>query len=297
LLKPVQKVELLHAILRAFGGEQMYNSIATRPERVLPASPCFRVLLVEDNQVNQIVALRILENLGCTPVLAKNGKEALSLLSRGGFDLVLMDVQMPEMDGLTATQHIRMAETGTERHVPIFAMTARAMQGDRDMCLAAGMDGYLSKPINVRELELVLKQIGSREVADRSRHGTGNTDTEGEASVTWNAREILTKIGGDEALFREVSEIFLKETPKLIAQLEQAVATKDARMLEFTAHKLKGELGYFGLKAASQAKELERMGRETQLEHAAVLLMSFKTEVAALLGAVRKQVLGDSAHA
>ena len=84
----------------------MYNSIATRPESVLPASPCFRVLLVEDNQVNQIVALRILENLGCTPVLAKNGKEALSLLSRGGFDLVLMDVQMAGMNGVEATRQI-----------------------------------------------------------------------------------------------------------------------------------------------------------------------------------------------
>ena len=114
--------------------------------------PPMNILLVEDNPINQKVAARLLEKQGHTVAIATNGKEALAALVSGTFDLVLMDVQMPEMDGLEATVAIRQQEAGTERHVPIVALTAHAMVGDRERCLAAGMDGYVTKPVQPQVL-------------------------------------------------------------------------------------------------------------------------------------------------
>jgi two-component system sensor histidine kinase/response regulator len=115
-----------------------------------------RILLVEDNLVNQRVASRLLENQGHSVVIAENGRVALDVLDGSKFDLVLMDVQMPEMDGLTATAEIRRQEAGTGRHLPIVALTANAMKGDRERCLEAGMDGYVSKPV---QANLLLREM------------------------------------------------------------------------------------------------------------------------------------------
>jgi len=156
LLKPIWKSELLSAILTTLGQDTAApRTLVTRHE-LRQAGRSLRVLLVEDNAVNQIVGLRTLEKLGHTAVLANNGSEALSLLSKQEFDLVLMDVQMPVMDGLTATRHIRATEKITGRHIPIIAMTARAMRGDREICIAAGMDGYIAKPVRLADLASAL---------------------------------------------------------------------------------------------------------------------------------------------
>jgi CheY-like chemotaxis protein len=152
LYKPVRKQELLTAILRALGRSQI------SPIPVAPATPSvppkgLHILLAEDNRTNQTVAKRMLAKMGHSLVIANNGKEALLQLATGHFDLVLMDIQMPEMDGLTTTMKIREGERATGTHLPIIAMTAHAMAGDREHYLAAGMDGYVSKPISRRELE------------------------------------------------------------------------------------------------------------------------------------------------
>jgi CheY-like chemotaxis protein len=118
-----------------------------------------RVLVAEDNRVNQRVVTRLLEKQGHQVTLAENGREALEKLLLGGFDGILMDVQMPEMTGLEAAQAIRRAERGSGRHVPILAMTAHAMKGDRERCLASGMDGYVSKPIRSQELLDALQRV------------------------------------------------------------------------------------------------------------------------------------------
>jgi len=154
LIKPVKQSELLDAILTALSSTL---SRAEPPVTAIHPSPGvnrrpLHVLLAEDNSVNQMVAVHLLEKQGHTVVAANNGREALAALERQAFDLVLTDVQMPEMDGFEATGLIRQQEQGTGRHVPILAMTAYAMKGDRERCLAAGMDGYVSKPINPREL-------------------------------------------------------------------------------------------------------------------------------------------------
>jgi two-component system sensor histidine kinase/response regulator len=154
LLKPIRKAELLSALLAAVGADKP----AARPAPITHQECAIQhkslhILLAEDNRVNQTVATRILQKMGHSLVVANNGNEALSLLASQAFDLILMDVQMPEMDGLTATQKIREGEKRTPSHLPIIAMTAHAMKGDRERCLEAGMDGYVSKPIDKRELE------------------------------------------------------------------------------------------------------------------------------------------------
>ena len=174
ILKPIRKTELLSAILAALGQKMSGEStlVMSRPEP-RPTGRSLRVLLVEDNPVNQTVGLRTLERLGHRGVLARNGEEALSVLSGEEFDLILMDVQMPVMDGLTATRHIREKEKETRHRIPIIAMTARAMQGDKEECLAAGMDGYIAKPINRLELEKILAQ----QTIPQNEAGTGEAQS------------------------------------------------------------------------------------------------------------------------
>jgi CheY-like chemotaxis protein len=162
LLKPIRQSELREAIARVLGAREMPGAIplvtrfslhdAREPERVL------RVLLAEDNAVNRLLATRLLEKRGHKVVVATNGREAVDALDRGGFDLVLMDVQMPEMDGFEATAAIRKKEQGTGVHQTVVALTAHAMKGDRERCLDAGMDGYLSKPIRPQELDDLLER-------------------------------------------------------------------------------------------------------------------------------------------
>jgi signal transduction histidine kinase/CheY-like chemotaxis protein len=164
LTKPVRRAELRAAIVSAIAGKspraQAATSDAGTSAREVNAGSSFRILLTEDNIINQRVALRILEKAGHRVAIAENGREALSLLSEQTFDLILMDVQMPEMDGFEATALIRALEKRTGRHIPIIAMTAHAMAGDRERCLAAGMDSYISKPVTGSALLEQVKQFG-----------------------------------------------------------------------------------------------------------------------------------------
>jgi two-component system sensor histidine kinase/response regulator len=294
LVKPIRKSELLSAVLATLG--QPVRAPATPPavhEKAEQGSHGLQILLVEDNPVNHTVGLRMLQKMGHVVALAKNGKEALERIAKNKFDLVFMDVQMPEMDGLTATRHIRASERLSGRHQRIIAMTARAMRGDREVCLAAGMDGYISKPIAREELESAIQQY-----AGEIHPSAGPSETAIPPPASgWDARVFLEKIGGDESLLREVTDILLEETPKLIARLRKAVETADAETLETTAHSLKGELSYLGSSAADHARELEKMGRDKKLDRAAELLSAFEEEIRSLLEEVRKGVRGDSAHA
>lgn len=296
LVKPIRKSELLAAILATMGQKV---SIVTE-KRVANEQPRVRrgrVLLVEDNPVNQTVGLRMLDKMGCSAKLATNGKEALARLSEEQFDLVFMDVQMPEMDGLTATQHIRTREQSTGQHIPIVAMTARVMRGDRELCINAGMDAYIAKPINPEELRNTLRSfLNGIEQADASKsQPTLPVPSPAGPAVTWDAQKFLERIGGDEQLLREVTEIFLEEAPKLMDRLGQAVKLGDAELMENTAHSLKGELSYFGSEAANHARELERMGREKDIQNANAEFSALHQAVHALTQAVREQVKGKGA--
>jgi CheY-like chemotaxis protein len=161
LIKPIMPSDLLDALLKALGGtrqEPLPSPATSPPTQQAGHRPC-HILLAEDNVVNQKLATRLLEKHGHTVVAVSDGQAALDALAQQTFDLVLMDVQMPDMDGLEATAVIRAQEQGTGAHLPIFALTAHAMQGDRERCLAAGMDGYLTKPIKANDLDAVIAQL------------------------------------------------------------------------------------------------------------------------------------------
>jgi two-component system sensor histidine kinase/response regulator len=172
LLKPIRQSELREAIARVLGAREQDGAIPLITRFSLQdarePSAFLRVLLAEDNLVNQRLAVRLLEKRGHRVVVAGNGREALQALEKDSFDLVFMDVQMPEMDGLEATAAIRERETRSGLHQPIIALTAHAMKGDREKCLAGGMDGYLTKPIRPQELDDILEDYLARRLASLS---------------------------------------------------------------------------------------------------------------------------------
>ena len=199
-----------------------------------------RILLAEDNPVNQRLALRLLEKMGHRITLVDNGVDALDRTTAGGYDLVLMDVQMPELDGLTATRRIRQWEAANGGHVPIIAMTARAMQGDRERCLEAGMDNYLSKPIDSERL----RQLVS----------TYHVEQAGPV-LAW--RSALLRLDGDSALLLELAQLFVDDGPALMDTLYAALDADDLSGSQRAVHSLQGVLVNFGAqRAIAQAERL-----------------------------------------
>jgi two-component system, sensor histidine kinase and response regulator len=278
LLKPIRKSELLAAILTVLGRKSSGSTpdLITRYS-IREASRKLRILVAEDNPVNQAVVLRMLEKMGHTVNIARNGQEAVSFTEAETFDLVFMDVQMPEMDGLTATRSIREREKPTGSHTPIIAMTAHAMKGDKERCLEAGMDGYISKPASSREIEHIIATVP---VAEPAVQIPAAAKTAPASPVTWDRAKALEKVDGDEQLLQEVIQIFLEESPKQLADLRQAVTEGNSDLLERVAHSLKGELGYLGVVDACQkARDLEQMGRNRNLTQAAETFAGFETEV------------------
>jgi PAS domain S-box-containing protein len=199
-----------------------------------------RILLAEDNPVNQRLALRLLEKMGHRITLVDNGLDALERALQGGFDLILMDVQMPGLDGLTATRRIRQWEVEHAGHVPIIAMTARAMQGDRERCLQAGMDDYLSKPIDSERL----RQLVSRFHVEQAG-----------PVLAW--RGALLRLDGDTALLLELAQLFIDDGPQLMRTLIDALDQDDLSGSQRAVHSLQGVLVNFGAqRAIAQAERL-----------------------------------------
>ena len=190
----------------------------------------------EDNVVNQRVVVRLLEKYGHAVTLAADGRQAVAAHVKVAFDLVLMDVSMPEMDGFEATQVIREREAGTDRRTPIVAMTAHAMKGDRERCLAAGMDDYVSKPVERAELTRVLAWAAGAPVVP-------DPEPVVERGPALDYRAALQRFGGDEELFADVAGVFRADAPRLLGELRHAVAAGDAPAVQRTAHGLKGAAG------------------------------------------------------
>jgi len=210
-----------------------------------------RCLVAEDNAINQTLIKRMLERFGHSVVLAGNGREALQLAAGGHFDVVLMDVQMPEIDGLEATTLIRSEEQVTGGHLPVIAMTAHAMPGDRDQCLAAGMDGYLSKPVRIEDL---LREL-CRVTAGRIVPSSSGRAIESPATPQLDYEMALSRVGGDAVLLRELAGLFLKELPNLVRAIRDNLAGGKLADAGNAAHQLKGLLGQFGA-AGAQALAL-----------------------------------------
>ena len=290
LFKPVRKAELLTALQRVNGHETTVakpSSAAVLEARRSRAG--LNILLAEDNRVNQAVATQMMEKMGYSITVANTGTEVLSQLAAGSFDLVLMDVQMPEMDGIEATRRIRTEESKSGAHIPIVAITAHAMKGDRERCLEAGMDGYISKPINKAALLTVIGDAMRLRI-DKEGHREQSVGA-GQASGTGlrlDTRTLLERLGGDEGLFHEVIDIFLEEAPKSVERLRAALEAGDGGGTERIAHSMKGELGYLGVEEVSQqARELEECGRIGDLERARPIFPSFELNISFICEALR----------
>jgi len=248
----------------------------TAPKRKLD------ILVAEDNSVNQRLAARLLEREGHTVTIAGSGQEALDLFEQRQFDLILMDVQMPGLDGLQATARIREKERASGGHVPIVAMTAQAAEADRLRCLASGMDAYVTKPVHVPALLKMIESVGA---GGRSM----STELAGEGTpVEAQLRQLdeslaLSRVGGDVELLKEVIELFLSDYPSTVEKIKAAVAGSDATALEHQAHSLKGSVSTFGADRAFEAAfALEKQGRSGDLRGAPEGLLELEQALQAL---------------
>jgi CheY-like chemotaxis protein/HPt (histidine-containing phosphotransfer) domain-containing protein len=256
LTKPVMRPELLQAIVGVLRGDRVAKA-RPRPVASEPRPRPLEILLAEDNPVNQMVAVAILAKRGHIVRVAPNGQEALEAFERKRFDLVLMDVQMPVMGGFEATTAIRAIEQATGGHIPIIALTAHAMKGDRELCLAAGMDGYLTKPIKPLPL---IQEVERLTMGDQpALAGVRDADDV----------SLLGRFMGDAQLLRGVAELFLVSESGLRSQLAAALSRSDGKEISRTAHSLMGSVGNFGAeKAMALAGELELMGEGNNLSGA-----------------------------
>jgi signal transduction histidine kinase/HPt (histidine-containing phosphotransfer) domain-containing protein len=230
-----------------------------------------QILLVEDHPVNQRLVTCLLEKQGHAVVVVGNGHAALEAFAQQAFDLILMDVQMPGMDGFEATAAIRAQEQARGTHIPIIALTAHAMKGDHERCLAAGMDGYVAKPIKAEYLATVIARFLG--------HGSGPDLPAGAPPVDLSAA--MRAVEDDQALLRELVHLFLQDYPSRMAVLREAIRSGDAGNVAHAAHHLKGALGVVGAPvAATLASELELMGCAGELEEAFHMLQQLEREVA-----------------
>ena len=317
LVKPIKQTDLLQAILIAVGQadrKEAHPILITR-HSLRQGQQKLRFLLVEDNMVNQALAVRLLEKWGHSVVAAGNGREALVTLEKAnftGFDLVLMDIQMPEMDGFETTAAIREKEKTLGTHLPIIAMTAHVMKGDRERCLGAGMDDYVSKPIHAQKLLVAIEswapatvkpgvtpEKGSAQAPfvpspaeismpaqNASLAGPGVPGKKKDKEVVdWD--RALARVDGDRQVLADITRLFRDQSRKLLSDVREAISRQDAKALEFAAHTLKGSVGNFTSTGPFEsALELEKMGREANLGQAAQAYLMLEAELEQVMQAL-----------
>jgi two-component system, sensor histidine kinase and response regulator len=251
-------------------------SLTTR-QVVDQSHPKLNILLAEDNPVNRLLAQKLLQKQGHAVILVDNGREALEhweLNQSRQFDIILMDVQMPEMDGLQATAGIRTKQLVTGAHIPIIAVTAHAMKGDRERCLAAGMDGYITKPISPVELAATILAAfpGRPKLPDVSADPNPKPPSDA---------KLLARFDGDGELLRELTGIFLQECPKMLDEIRAALRAGDAKLLERAAHTLKGSVGNFALSGAWETvQRLELLAKSGEVSGAEDMFRTLEQQLA-----------------
>lgn len=280
LLKPVSQSVLLLTIARVL--QPSTGTVEKKPvvvgHSIRESNRRLSILLVEDNPVNQKLATRILEKMGHHVTVVEDGKKALDSLASGNFKLILMDVQMPVMDGYEATQSIRAIEEKTGAHIPIVAMTAHAMKGDREKCLEAGMDGYISKPIEIKELYEIIENLFPAEKDEEPAEAASDRH-----EIIVDRAALFSRIGQDMNLFRELVKLFLEDSVLLLDRIRAAIERDDAAELERAAHALKGSVLNFEAKVvADLALGLELMGRAGDLVQAKKVAAELDKQMEAL---------------
>ncbi len=291
LTKPVRQSQLYDCLATVLAPGIGKPEVDTLHEVVLPqprpSARGPRLLVAEDNPVNQKVAVHLLEKLGYQADVVANGLEAVEALSRISYPLVLMDCQMPELDGYGATAAIREREAESGHHTTIIAMTAGAMAGDRERCLAAGMDDYIAKPVRIEELEVVVARWLRREPASESP--ALSADGDADPADDYLDRSMLEKLGdpaqdGDAALLGELITLYTSEAPRQVAVLRSAATQGDASQLTAQAHTLKGSSAYLGAATVrALCERLEAMGRAGSVEGAIELVDQLEHAVAETL--------------
>ena len=293
LMKPIKQSELFDAIICALGIITPDEDENGRDRELAPI-PQLKILLAEDSLANQKLAVGVLEKWGHTVSVANNGREAVAAVSAQDFDVVLMDVQMPEMDGLQATRAIREAERKTGKHVVILAMTAHAMKGDKERCLEAGMDSYISKPVRAALLHQALKEIAEQ-------HGTPAGGPalpaefpaqKPESKLNWS--EALESVGGDVELLREVMEALIFETREILGQLPGSIERRDLVETRRLAHTIKGAFRMLRPCGAHDlAERLEFSAKEGNATAAASTFEELKEELDLALPEISAFVQGE----
>ncbi|MEI6521288.1 MAG: response regulator, partial [bacterium] len=280
LVKPVRQSDLLNAMMLAMG-------IATNERNKAIDTPTVRslkILLAEDYLMNQELAVHFLERRGHTVIVVENGAEALRKLEQEDFDVVLMDVQMPIMDGFTATAAIRDPQSKVCRHdIPIIAMTAHAMKSDRERCLSAGMDGYVSKPFTAASLVGALVELFGEELHDgeKKQKKPQNTDV-------FDSAALLERMEGDMELSKKMAIRFLESAPELLTKIEDSLVIGDAEACAINAHTLKGAAATMGGHHAKQAcLRLEMIVRTGDVQAGRELISIVRREVGELESALR----------
>jgi len=289
LTKPLGQSELLDAILSVLGVREVEERLVEAPASVPDnrMEPSLRILLAEDNPVNQKLAVRLLERAGHHVVLASNGMDALTAWKNAGtsgFEIVLMDIQMPELDGMETTAAIRVLEKNTGTHIPIVAMTAHAMRGDKERYLASGMDGYISKPIHPPALFDEIRRC----LAETGRNKMPKTELH-EPSEYIDRRSLLERVEGDHELLAEMITLFLEDAPRLLAAMRDALARSDMPVLERTAHSMKGAASNLSAPVTTAAAfELEKSAKSGDSESSKESLAKLESAVQKLLPALKE---------
>ncbi len=305
LSKPVMQSELFESVLRVLDLEP--NLEQPLDSKELPACPPMRVLVAEDGVANQYVAIGMLKALGHTPVVAVDGQDAIAKWSTGEFDLILMDMHMPIMDGLEATRQIRTRETGTGKHVPIIALTAAAMAQDVTACREAGMDEYLAKPIHLNHLNEMLVKF-SKQPQPNEQPLDGSSRGSSLANVT-PTPETLSPIASEEVTdqvcdliasaarfpggikgLKRVATVFRKECTMLLAKLQETLPDGEPKEVQRAAHTLKGSAQLFAAtKTYRLASQIEQFAAGGDLAAAAELLPRLEAAADELLEALPRE--------
>ncbi|MCO8120377.1 PAS domain-containing protein [Stieleria sp. TO1_6] len=281
LLKPVKQSELFDAIVRTLGVTSPEDDTSFEfddPSEQLRRK--LNVLLAEDNAINQKLAIGVLSRFGHQVTVANNGAEAVQAVGEGDFDVVLMDVQMPVMDGFAATKVIRKNERGTGRHVPIIAMTAHAMKGDREQCLDAGMDEYIAKPIRIGTLKEKLSAIGQLNL-DPSADSTAEPDSDPvDAATGFEIQRVREMVSGNETLLRELLTMYLDESQTLLNEIAAAIQAGDGGRVRRAGHTLSGASRSVGATRTSEiAQRLQPTADEGPFDEAQQCLDELKQSV------------------